>query len=202
LFNRMLAEAWRGGLFDIDLSTVLEEQGSLSAALLLGPAGPEMATHIPPASAVEMKTKALMQPIVVVDDPRTGRLGIHLGSLQLTLSSQNHQGVTVDWAVAEISLELLITPTYANGDFQVQANLTSRMEIVEAPLFPLDESALETFLEAITAGLTGPTLDQAVNDMFRFGDMDILGLSVGGVRFSNMGPQTGYLYLGLDLVSQ
>ena len=52
LFNRMLGEAWRSGLLDIDLSTILGEQDALSAALLLGPAGPEMADYIPPTSTV------------------------------------------------------------------------------------------------------------------------------------------------------
>ena len=60
--NRMLGEA-RGGLLDIDLSTILGEQDALSAALLLGPAGPEMADYIPPTSTVQLNAQALMHPL-------------------------------------------------------------------------------------------------------------------------------------------
>jgi len=202
LLNRMIAEAWRGGLLDVDLASILGDDDALSTALLLGPAGPQMAEHIPPTSTVRLQTVARMQPTAHIDDPATGRVAIRAGALQVSLSSENHQGQWVEWAVAELSFDLTVTPIYVDGQFQVQADLKSRIEIVDAPIFPLDETGLEAFLEAIIAGMTGPMLDDAVNQMFEFGDLDILGMSVGNVNFSGQMGQEGYMYLGLDLTSR
>ena len=113
-----------------------------------------------------------------------------------SLASENHQGEMVDWALSELSLKPNVTPVYVDETSRF-GTLESRLEIVDAPMFPGDR--LETFLEALIAGFTGPALDEAVNGMFQFGDIDILGLSVSSVNFVGMPNQTGHLYMGLNL---
>ena len=159
LFNRVLGEAWRGGLLDVDLATLIGDENPLSVALLNGVVGPSLLEHFPATATVQLDSKALMQPIARVENPESGQIAVEIGALEIRLSSETEQGELKHWATLEVSLDLDVQPRFSAGEFTMGIGLATRIELVETPLFPIADAAFETFLETIIEGISSSTLN-------------------------------------------
>lgn len=203
IFNRLAAYAVRGGLLDQDLAELLGEDESiasrLSMAVLANLTQSDLLSTFSPTAPVNIRTEALMQPVLqVIDTPMVG-LSAALGGLRLNLSSLDNSGTDITWAILELSGVLKVYPTFENGQFKLSIDFSPRVEVIDTPLMPLNENAFEDFLETLLTGLSNGVLNDQVTDAFEFAGIDLFGLSLTAARLNFDSAHPDFLSFAVDI---
>ena len=203
IFNRMAAHAVRGGLLDQDLATLLGEDDSISSrlsiAFLATLTQADLISTFAATAPVNMRTEALMQPVLqVTNAPQVG-LSAALGGLRIHLSSPDQSGQEITWATLELSGNLEVYPSFENGEFKLSMDLKPRVEVIDTPLVPLNENAFEDFLETLLSGLSNGVLNDQVSDAFDFAGIDLFGLALTDARLNFDSAHPDFLNFAVDL---
>ena len=199
VFNRIFGEAWRGGLFDLDLLTVLGGGSPMTVGVLAGVVGPQLTQYFPANAIVHLDSTALMQPVTQIVNPASGQIKVSIGALGVRVSSENMQGQRMHWATLEVAADFTVQPRFDRGEFTVDVDLDTQVELVGTPLFPIAESGLESFLETLVDGASAQTINELVDDAFSFGEPNLLGIGIGHVSYGSTSADPGFLMLGIDL---
>ena len=208
--NMLLAQVWQVGGLKVDLAALLNSSeesaiplqlnaASVSALLgagaLLDYVGPEaeiglmLETHAPPL----IQATAGAEPKVQIDVPE----------LQLTFSVEI-DGVSRVWAVVVVHLGIGLT---RDADDQLLFDVSTVIDVVDAPLFPLSEENVAGPLTALFGLLPGLVTSGGSEEggllggLVNLGGMDTMnpGLRVENFSMRIGGQDGGYLNFGLDL---
>ena len=197
-FNRLLGEAWRGGLLDLDLAELMGDT-SLSVALLAGAAGGDLLEHFAGTAGIELTSQAKMQPTIRVSDPVRGGLELNIGALEVSLASEDINGDNRVWARLELSAVVSILPEFINGEFALKGAIDTRVELVEAPVTPINETEFEGIVETLINGMSESVLNEFIDSSVAFELPDLMGLGVGNVTYGGIPNANSFLMMGLEL---
>ena len=201
VFNRLAAHAVRGGLLDVDLATLLGDDlgATLSVGVLAGVTGADLMSVFAVDAPIALHSEATMQPVVQIIEVPTVGFGVSLGGFRITLSSPNAEGQSIPWAVLELSGMFKILPTFVDGQFELSVEMAPRIEVVDAPLMPLDENAFEDFLETLLEGMAGSVLDAQANEAFDFAGIDLFGLKMRNAHLAFDPATPDFVLFGVEL---
>ena len=178
--NQFMAHAWRGAVLDSEFRG--DDPDSVTASLtmaVLGPvANPDLLERLPGQNAVTLNTEALLQPTVHLAQDGSPTVEVDLGAFRLHLSAPDQDGALVKWVVLELSGQVRIMSQLDAGRFRLSGTIDTHFEVVEEPLMPLDRRAFEEFVQTIISGISQGALDDAINEIIEFQNIDILGLAV------------------------
>jgi len=203
IFNRLAAHAVRAGLLDQDVVALLGEDsglaGTLSVGVLAGVVGADLTDVFAIDAPITMHSETVMQPVIQIIEVPTVGFGVNLGGVLIHLASPDADGRAIPWASLEFSGVLKILPTFVDGRFELSVEISPRIEVVAAPLMPLDENAFEDFLETLLEGLAGEALNAQANEAFDFAGIDLFGLTMANAQLHFDPATPDFVSFGVDL---
>lgn len=207
--NQLLGSLWRTGNLSIDLGEVLaglSEGGTalpieLNAEFISGLTGStELLEIVPPEAEVGILLAPQMPPVVKVGGPDGQVMQLEFGEVHFRFTADK-AGTPIHWGTitTHIFVDVAMKPG-ENGEDELDLKITATADLVEEPLFDIDDKKAESSLTSLL-GLIPSLLGGAEpEEMADLGEVPDPGLAVDGLKLIADGPQGDFLSILFDLV--
>ena len=220
--NTLLFNVWRSGGLNLDVADAVGGDSGdmgdggggggldgleLNAGTFALLAGDELLEHASPDTPVGIQINALMPPLASIRPPEQGVLNVGIGDMIMTFTLEPEGQDPIPWAQLAVNLDMNIRLTNAEGEFDLGFTVGSRAELLEEPLFDLDDNTLETVVEGLMAALPDLALGgeeggDLLGDLFGGGEeggIPLDGLDVRNLNIVPDGEGKDFMSIYLDL---
>ena len=206
MLNKMFAQAWRGGILNLEVRELLGEDGvlpiDLNVVALSLLVGNELKEHAPSDTPVDVNLRPLLPPVVTPLAEADRQMRVQFADLLLDLAFAPEGGQPSRWATVAIVLTLDVGVRLdENGELSLDFDIDVSADVEDEPLFDLDDEKVETVVQSLFESLPAILGRDGLSGLFDLGSVSILGIGLDEVAAHADGPSGDYISIDADLIA-
>jgi hypothetical protein len=155
LTNGILFNTWRSGALTASIASPPPGQGmsiALDAATFALFFGDDLFDYAPPETLVGVHLRPLLPPVARFDEGASPIIHVTLADALVDFTLEPDGEEPIRFATFAAILDVTMRLEVDEGAIVPSASIAARIDLTEAPLFPIDEAALEGLLTALLTG--------------------------------------------------
>jgi hypothetical protein len=176
--NKVLFQAWQGGVLDIELADLQGEDGVFPTDLTVSNMallfGSELLDHAAGETPVSVRLELTIPPVVVMED---GQLRVDVADVLVGLFIEDGTSGT-RFATVAVSGRVLVRPTLDPEGLSLDFSVEAWADLEDEPLLDLDDDNVEEVVVSLLETLPALVGSAGLESLFTLEGRDFLGLYV------------------------
>ncbi len=208
--NQLLGNLWRTGLLNIDIGAALADGDALPLELNAGTfsllVGQELLQYGDRDTPIGLKMRPLLPPLGKIQDPAQGIMKVTMSELLLDFTIDVPGQAPILWATVSSYLIMDVEIGFdEEGELDLQLTAEVYVELIDEPLFDIDDALLETTIAGLLQGLPAQlTEGDGIAGLLggAGGGFDDTGYVIRNAEVRADGPSGDFMSFYLDLVPE